>query len=181
MPDPRLQARIDEIRDRLDLDDRATDAIRDLLDEVLGVQTFSLATPSLPRAPTPLPTAPAALDERYERLAPLGRGGTGEVWRVRDTVLQRTLALKLLRDAGRGVDLLGEARAAPRLRHPAIVTVHDVGTTDDGPHLHDGGGRGSGAFRRSPAGPGCGGSSRRSPPWPRASPTPTRAASSTGT
>ncbi len=57
--------------------------------------------------------------------------------RVYDTVLQRTVALKLLHasalgDADAVQRFVAEARATARLQHPAIVPVHDLGTFDDG-------------------------------------------------
>ncbi|MEO3870086.1 serine/threonine-protein kinase [Nonomuraea sp. B12E4] len=70
---------------------------------------------------------------RYHLLAPLGEGGAGTVWRARDAVLHREVAVKELRlpaDPARReralTDALREARAAASLSHPAIITVHDV-------------------------------------------------------
>ncbi|MEQ1571657.1 MAG: bifunctional serine/threonine-protein kinase/formylglycine-generating enzyme family protein, partial [Myxococcota bacterium] len=132
MLDPRLRRRLDALRERHQLSDGVVDDLATLLDAALGTSTLATFGP----APTPEPPPPAGsprADERYERLERLGQGGMGEVWRVRDHVLDRTLALKVLRgSAERPVDLLAEARAAARLRHPAIVTVHDVGVTPDG-------------------------------------------------
>jgi serine/threonine protein kinase len=79
---------------------------------------------------------------RYRLIERLGHGGMGVVWHARDEVLGREVAVKEIRLPVTGsapddlVDLmvrraLREARAAARLRHPAIVTVHDV-VTDDG-------------------------------------------------
>ncbi len=70
---------------------------------------------------------------RYVILSKLGEGGMGTVYRARDEVLQREVALKFLgksmaqeaREA-----LLAEARAASALSHPSICTVHEVGETD---------------------------------------------------
>lgn len=74
---------------------------------------------------------------RYELVAELGSGAMGVVWAARDMDLDRQVALKLIRSGGRSLAelrgrLLGEARALARLSHPNVVTVHDVGTTDDG-------------------------------------------------
>lgn len=62
----------------------------------------------------------------------IGAGGMGEVWRARDTRLDRDVALKLLlggpaADAAARTRVLNEARAASALNHPNICTVHDVG------------------------------------------------------
>lgn len=71
---------------------------------------------------------------RYRLLDVIGRGGMGIVWRARDIALDRTVAIKELRlpddvdDGERGTfyaRLEREARAAARLKHPGIVTVHD--------------------------------------------------------
>ncbi|MBZ5624077.1 MAG: protein kinase [Acidobacteriia bacterium] len=67
----------------------------------------------------------------YEILALLGAGGMGEVYQARDTRLNRIVALKALpaekvADAGRKRRFLVEARAAARLNHPNIVTIHDI-------------------------------------------------------
>jgi len=64
----------------------------------------------------------------------LGRGGMGLVYRATDTRLGRTVAIKLLRPEVATAEaqrrFLREARAASALRHPNIVTVHDVGRED---------------------------------------------------
>ena len=67
----------------------------------------------------------------YEILALLGAGGMGEVYKARDTRLQRIIALKTLpaekvSDADRKRRFLIEAQAASRLSHPNIVTIHDI-------------------------------------------------------
>jgi TolB-like protein/tetratricopeptide (TPR) repeat protein len=71
----------------------------------------------------------------YEVVAPLGAGGMGEVWRVRDPRLGRDVALKVLpdemvRDTGRVARFRAEARAASALNHPNIVAVYDIGEDD---------------------------------------------------
>src|SRR5262245_24324045 len=68
----------------------------------------------------------------YEILAPLGAGGMGEVYRARDTRLNRDVALKILpaevaNDPMRGQRFELEARAVAALNHPNIVAVYDVG------------------------------------------------------
>jgi serine/threonine protein kinase/TolB-like protein len=72
----------------------------------------------------------------YEIVAPLGAGGMGEVYRAHDAKLDRDVALKVLpaanfADPAARARLLQEARAAARLNHPHICTVHDVGEAGD--------------------------------------------------
>ena len=68
----------------------------------------------------------------YEILAPLARGGMGEVYRARDTRLRREVALKMLPDAAANdADSLArferETRAVAALNHPNILAIHDTG------------------------------------------------------
>jgi len=80
--------------------------------------------------------SPGTVFDRYTIEGVLGHGGMGEVYRARDTRLERSVALKLLR-AGIGDDdaerargnarLLEEARAAAALQHANVVAIHDVG------------------------------------------------------
>ncbi|MCB9758439.1 MAG: SUMF1/EgtB/PvdO family nonheme iron enzyme [Alphaproteobacteria bacterium] len=87
--------------------------------------------------PPEAPTEPAAAAERYRDLGPLGEGGMGEVRRVWDNVLERAMAMKLIRPEllgnPRTLDrFLREARVTAQLQHPAIVPVHDLGRLPDG-------------------------------------------------
>jgi serine/threonine protein kinase len=71
----------------------------------------------------------------YEILSPIGAGGMGEVYKARDTRLERTVAIKVLpasfsSDADRLRRFEQEARAASALSHPNIVAVYDVGRVD---------------------------------------------------
>ncbi|HWW94331.1 MAG TPA: protein kinase, partial [Vicinamibacteria bacterium] len=68
----------------------------------------------------------------YEILSPLGAGGMGEVYRARDTKLDRTVAVKVLPESlGGNRDALArferEARAVAALSHPNILAIHDFG------------------------------------------------------
>lgn len=72
---------------------------------------------------------------RYEILGPIGAGGMGEVWRARDTELDRQVAIKVLPEAvasePRRVERFRrEARALAALSHPNLLEIHDVGSTD---------------------------------------------------
>jgi serine/threonine protein kinase len=68
----------------------------------------------------------------YEIVAQLGAGGMGEVWKARDTRLDRTVAIKVLpAHLSDNHDLKQrferEARAVAALNHPHICTIHDIG------------------------------------------------------
>ncbi len=73
---------------------------------------------------------------QYEILGPIGAGGMGEVYRARDTRLQRDVAIKVLppdcaSDPDRIHRFEQEARSASALNHPNILTIHDVGREGD--------------------------------------------------
>jgi serine/threonine protein kinase len=76
--------------------------------------------------------APGARLGPYEILAAIGAGGMGEVYRARDTRLDRTVALKVLpgtlaADAQFRERFQREARVVSQLSHSHICTLHDVG------------------------------------------------------
>ena len=62
----------------------------------------------------------------YELLAPIGEGGMGEVWKARDTRLDRTVAVKISK-ADFTDRFEREARAVAALNHPNICALYDVG------------------------------------------------------
>src|SRR5437868_15458269 len=71
----------------------------------------------------------------YEIQSPLGAGGMGEVYRARDARLERDVALKVLpsslsSDPSLRQRLEREAKAIPKLSHPHICTLHDIGHQD---------------------------------------------------
>ncbi len=75
---------------------------------------------------------PQILNKRYQLLDPLGKGGMAIVYRARDLMLERLVAVKVLREDYSGDPAFlerfrREAKAAANLSHPNIVTVHDFG------------------------------------------------------
>jgi serine/threonine-protein kinase len=81
------------------------------------------------------------LGDRYELLEPLASGGMGRVWRARDTLLERPVAVKVLRseftgDATFRARFRAEAQHTAALHHPNIATVFDYGElVEDGENL----------------------------------------------
>jgi len=74
---------------------------------------------------------------RYRLESLLGEGGMGVVYRARHVLIDRVVALKLIRPDLRGEThlrawMVREARAANRVDHAHIVDIHDVGETEDG-------------------------------------------------
>ncbi len=72
----------------------------------------------------------------YEILAPLGAGGMGEVYRARDTRLERTVAIKVLpshlsENAELRQRFEREAKTISQLSHPHICALYDVGREGD--------------------------------------------------
>src|SRR6187455_812213 len=77
--------------------------------------------------------APGTHLGRYEIVSPLGAGGMGEVYRARDSRLDRDVAIKILpesvaRDPERLARFDREAKAVAALSHPNILALHDAGT-----------------------------------------------------
>jgi serine/threonine-protein kinase len=74
---------------------------------------------------------------RYRLEARLGEGGMGVVYRARHVLIDRVVALKLIRPDLRGEThlrawMLREARAANRVDHAHIIDIHDIGETEEG-------------------------------------------------
>ena len=74
---------------------------------------------------------------RYRLEARLGEGGMGVVYRARHVLIERVVALKLIRPDLRGEThlrawMLREARAANRVDHAHIIDIHDIGETEEG-------------------------------------------------
>lgn len=79
---------------------------------------------------------PERIDDRYVPMELLASGGMGEVWRVEDERLERTVALKVVRSPLVGASFLArfraEAKVTAQLQHPGVIPVHDVGQLPDG-------------------------------------------------
>src|SRR5579884_3811443 len=95
---------------------------------------------SVTRRSTPAagPQGQFVLGGRYVAERDLARGGMATVYVGRDTVLNRPVAIKVLRpEPGREPreDFLREARAVAALKHPHIVDVYDAGIEGDLPYI----------------------------------------------
>src|SRR5213593_2445604 len=76
----------------------------------------------------------------YEITVAIGTGGMGEVFRARDTRLNRDVAVKVLpkdfaSDADRMRRFEQEAKTLAALNHPNVLTIHDAGVHDGAPYL----------------------------------------------
>ncbi len=97
-------------------------------DERRGIRPVQLTENTWVEAPTP---HGEQRFQRYEDLGLIGKGGMGEVRRVRDPDLNRVMAVKILhaevaqpQHIARFVE---EAQVTAQLRHPSIVSVHELG------------------------------------------------------
>ena len=86
-----------------------------------------------------MPLSPGDKLGPYEILAPIGKGGMGEVYRARDTRLNREVAIKVLPQAfateAARERFQREAHAASALNHPNICAIYDVGESAGHPFL----------------------------------------------
>src|SRR5580704_16415080 len=87
-----------------------------------------------------MPLLPGTHLGPYEIAGPLGSGGMGEVYRTRDTRLERTVAIKILprelsNDPIRKQRFEREAKTISSLNHPHICVLHDVGSQDGTDYL----------------------------------------------
>jgi eukaryotic-like serine/threonine-protein kinase len=142
-----LERRLSSLQGELDV---VVDALRTLAErqnEAVPVRVGAAAGAGKP-TPSPAPRSrlfperrPPKPDtnggDRYEHLEQIGTGGSGEVWRATDRLLDREVALKILREelatskrARQRFDY--EARIVARLAHPGVLPLHDRGTLQDG-------------------------------------------------
>src|SRR5690242_11912831 len=90
-----------------------------------------------PRSSSADPLIGKVVAGRYRLEARLGEGGMGVVYRARHVLIDRVVALKLIRPDLRGEShlrawMLREARAANRVDHAHIIDIHDIGETEEG-------------------------------------------------
>jgi serine/threonine protein kinase len=121
-----------DIPERLRADFNQAIAGYDALHHALG-ETVASELGTIDRPPPELPVD-------YEIVRELGRGGMGVVYLVRQKSLGRLVAVKVLRPGeatfGRVLQrFLEEAKHLARLRHPNIVSVHEVGRAGDEPYF----------------------------------------------
>ncbi|MFI9149428.1 SAV_2336 N-terminal domain-related protein [Streptomyces sp. NPDC053367] len=99
-------------------------------------EAFATVSPESARQLTGTEPVPAGLADRYRlvrRLTP-----TGSLWQARDTETGRQVALRLhgpITDPARREAFLRDARRLKKLRHPNVVTVHDIGFDGDTPYV----------------------------------------------
>ncbi|HWL87906.1 MAG TPA: protein kinase, partial [Polyangiaceae bacterium] len=142
---PDVPAALDELVAHLlakDREERPGSAaeVRDALEQIAegsAGETAQVGAGAASEDATGPESAPGTVFGRYEIEGRLGAGGVGKVYRARDTILGRAVALKVLRrtDGETRAHLLREARAAAKLNHPNIVTLYDVGEHDGVPFL----------------------------------------------
>ncbi|MEX2274019.1 MAG: protein kinase [Actinomycetota bacterium] len=102
---------------------------------------MSTTAPPTPPQARPDPTGrPGVLGGRYFLSERIGSGGMGEVFRARDAVLDREVAVKLMHgglaaDPGFVARFRREAQAAASLHHPSVVDVYDWGDEQGTPYM----------------------------------------------
>ncbi|MFH0900760.1 MAG: serine/threonine-protein kinase, partial [Pseudomonadota bacterium] len=104
----------------------------------MSTPSRSASSPSTSRAPFLLP--PDSMVDHFRVVRLVGRGGMGEVYLARDTLLNRKVALKVVHprylDSVEAVTrFMHEAQLTASLSHPHIVTVYAVGKHDGRPYL----------------------------------------------
>src|SRR5262249_6704210 len=117
------------------------------LDEVLRCRKASVVSAAPVDGLPPHPSGSAAMTlltgfrlGPYEILSPLGAGGMGEVYRARDTRLERTVAIKILSQDRIATPEVRqrferEAKTVSQLAHPHICTLYDVGREGETEYL----------------------------------------------
>jgi tRNA A-37 threonylcarbamoyl transferase component Bud32 len=109
-------------------------AIAQFADLARAASTVTTGAAPVPSVDPPFLALPREFGD-FELVSELGRGGMGVVYQARQRSLNRVVALKMVREAHLASDadrarFQGEAEAAARLKHPNIVTVHEVGSSE---------------------------------------------------
>ena len=122
----------EEIQEKNTILHSITDAKR--LNETSEMETLIPDSDTILPEKPPVPTSKIG---RYQDLGLLGRGGMGEVRKIRDETLKRNLAIKiihptLLRSKNALNRFIEEAQVGAQLQHPNIVPVHEMGKLPDG-------------------------------------------------
>ena len=78
--------------------------------------------------------------DHYKIISKIGSGGMGVVYKAFDTQLERDVAIKLMHQhlldhAPNAERFISEARAAAKLIHPNIVTIHEIGNASIGRYI----------------------------------------------
>ena len=118
------------------------DALRREVESLLAGRSAAGGFLETPAWAAATPFSPGTHLGPFEIQAAIGAGGMGEVYKAKDTRLDRTVAIKVLppefnADPERRARVEREACAIAALNHPNVLTTHDVGTCD-GSHDDDG-------------------------------------------
>lgn len=121
--------------------EKAPAAVADSGPDLSGLHTIDGAETKSPRGSSTRVLAPGdVFAARYEVTQVVGEGGMGVVYRAKDKLVEKDVALKLIRaDRLAGADavkrLIREGVTSRDIRHPNVVAVYDVGESDGQPYM----------------------------------------------